>query len=581
MNSNSRTIEIFPITECKSHPSAMDLRDYERAKFELAEVLRSVDPVVKNQARETQDRLRELFVRLAEDRFNLVVVGRFSRGKTSLMNAILATDRLPTGIVPLTSVVTTVAYGSKEQVIINYHGNRFPSEIPVDDLPQFITQRHNPGNVRQVRVAEVKLPAEFLRRGFYFVDTPGLGSAIPENTRTTEEFLPEADAFVLVTSYESPLSEEESRIVRAAFSSGRRVFVVLNKHDIVTCDERRDVVGYLNEQLIELLGNGAPRVFSVSARDGIEAKRLRDAQRLAASGIEELEKELVRFLLAYKSAEFLLRMCDRVADMLHQLSHKVDVKRSLERIHSLSKRIVADTPGTTAGGEAPMPGSIAPGAMAQTVPCEICAQIVNASFEFLCRFQYELSVSLEAQTIHAQRGGLCPLHSWQYGSLASPHGICTGYPALLERLSAWFRNAAVSGRHSSSLSANIAALLPTHDRCPMCRLSADTETKAVSSIVDQLKIERDGTLNSLSAICLRHFRLLVAAVNDDAVIQGLLVREAAVLERIAEDMRRYATKHDAIRRGLATGEEMKAGHMAIAVLAGLRNVNMSRSLDQP
>jgi len=37
----------------------------------------------------------------AEDRFNLVVVGRLSRGKTSLMNAIMGTDRLPTGMVPL------------------------------------------------------------------------------------------------------------------------------------------------------------------------------------------------------------------------------------------------------------------------------------------------------------------------------------------------------------------------------------------------------------------------------------------------------------------------------------------------
>jgi predicted GTPase len=98
----------------------MDLREYERAKFELAEILRSLATLCKDRPHEEQGRLRELFARLAEDRFNLVVVGRFSRGKTSLMNAILGTDRLPTGIVPLTSVITTVAYGSKEQVIISY-----------------------------------------------------------------------------------------------------------------------------------------------------------------------------------------------------------------------------------------------------------------------------------------------------------------------------------------------------------------------------------------------------------------------------------------------------------------------------
>jgi hypothetical protein len=36
------------------------------------------------------------------------------------MNAILGTDRLPTGIVPLTSVITSVGYGTKEQVILQF-----------------------------------------------------------------------------------------------------------------------------------------------------------------------------------------------------------------------------------------------------------------------------------------------------------------------------------------------------------------------------------------------------------------------------------------------------------------------------
>jgi len=113
-----------------------------------------------------------LFARLAEDRFNLLVVGRFNRGKTSLMNAILATDRLPTGIVPLTSVITSVGYGSKERVLLKYENRLLDCEIPIEALPQHITQQGNPGNVQRIKTAEIQLPAEILRRGFYFVDTP-------------------------------------------------------------------------------------------------------------------------------------------------------------------------------------------------------------------------------------------------------------------------------------------------------------------------------------------------------------------------------------------------------------------------
>ncbi|HEV8721419.1 MAG TPA: dynamin family protein [Candidatus Binatia bacterium] len=36
------------------------------------------------------------------------MVGQFNRGKTSLMNALLGSDRLPTGVLPLTCVVTAL-----------------------------------------------------------------------------------------------------------------------------------------------------------------------------------------------------------------------------------------------------------------------------------------------------------------------------------------------------------------------------------------------------------------------------------------------------------------------------------------
>ena len=72
-------------------------------------------------------------------------------------------------------------------------------------------------------------------------------------------------------------------------------------------------------------------------------------------------------------------------------------------------------------------------------------------------------------------------------------------------------------------------------------------------------------------------RHLVATVDNDWVTQGLRLREAIIPDRIAEDMRRYATKHDAIRRGLANEEEAKAAYTALRVVAGLRNVHLAGS----
>jgi small GTP-binding protein len=546
----------------------MDLRDYEQHKFAIAEVLRSAATVVPSEQRDWHDRAQDVFARLAEDRFNLVVVGRFNRGKTSIMNAIMGTDRLPTGIVPLTSVITTVGYGSKEQAILNFEGRILTQEIPIDDLPRYVTQEGNPGNIRCIKKAEVQLPAEILRRGFYFVDTPGLASAIAENTRTTEAFLPEADAFLLVTSYESPLSDEEMRFFRTASASARRIFVVVNKHDIASPEERRTALAYVREQLASVFDQQDPRVFSVSARDGLQAKQSKDSVRLDGSGLAVLENELVEFLLKEKSTEFLLGMCDRTANLLRDLPSSSDASQFAQDIGALTECVTREDHGTRVPRKS-LPGVPAGGeAVQQLRSCEICTHINNALWDFLCRFQYDLSINHEEQQRFAECGGLCSFHTWQYEAIASPQGTCSSFPPLLDRLVEQLRDRISDG----VLLPDIEDHLSNHDGCALCAVHARAEAEAISGVAQRLH-KSPASLSRLSAICLPHFAMLTAAIEDRALIRKLIEREAMILERLSEDMKRYALKRDAARRYLLSDEETAAAHQALLLLAGHRNVN--------
>jgi GTP-binding protein EngB required for normal cell division len=547
----------------------MDLRGYEQHKFAIAEVLRSASSSVPAEERNWHERAQELFARLAEDRFNLVVVGRFNRGKTSLMNAIMGTDRLPMGIVPLTSVITKVAYGSRERVELHYDGRILTSEIPIADLPKYVTQEGNPGNVQRIKKAEVQLPAEILRRGFYFVDTPGLGSAIAENTLTTEAFLPEADAFLLVTSYESPLSDEELRFFRAASASGRRIFVVLNKHDTVSDDERRAVLAYVNGQLSAIFGVESPCIFSVSARDGLDSKRLKDAIRLEASGLPALEGELLDFLLAGKSADFIFGMRARVARLIRSQPSSPDRIQLEEKIRTLSGSVTeenlhAKLPGRSATEPAENEN------IQQLRSCEICASVNKAVWDFLRRFQYDLAVDEEEQRRFAERGGLCSFHAWQYEAIAMLKGTCTGFPPLIDHVAEQLRGIASSGR----ILPEIEELGSNSDLCAMCAVQDEAERKTISSIARGLTKD-PRTLKALSAICLPHLAVLAAAIENRALARELVKREAMILERISEDMKRYALKRDAFRRQLLTEEEEAAAKRALLILSGHRNVKVT------
>lgn len=91
---------------------------------------------------------------------------------------------MPTGVIPLTSVVTILRWGPKISARVIYRdGHSEP--ISLDSLTQFVTERANPGNRLGVSRVEIAFPSDFLQRGIVLVDTPGVGSIQEAKTRAT------------------------------------------------------------------------------------------------------------------------------------------------------------------------------------------------------------------------------------------------------------------------------------------------------------------------------------------------------------------------------------------------------------
>jgi len=61
----------------------------------------------------------ELRNKIQNNVFNLVVLGQFKRGKTSLINALLGAEVLPTAVVPLTSIATILNYGEALRISVD------------------------------------------------------------------------------------------------------------------------------------------------------------------------------------------------------------------------------------------------------------------------------------------------------------------------------------------------------------------------------------------------------------------------------------------------------------------------------
>ncbi|MGH6876338.1 MAG: dynamin family protein [Rhizomicrobium sp.] len=546
----------------------MDIKQYERAKFELADILRSAWSAARAVEPDNMFPFEDLFARLAEDRFNIVIVGQFNRGKTSLMNAMLNTERLPTGIVPLTSVITTVQYGTPERAILEYRERRLPSEIPIESLPEYITQRHNPGNIRRIKLARIELPADLLRRGFHLVDTPGVASAVLENTQTTEGYLPEADALVLVTSHDSPLSNEEIRLLHD-WTSTRRAFLVVNKQDLVAENERQEVLEHVREQFDGGPGGQRIEIFSLSARDAMKANGSGDRDGLVRAGLSRFVERLTEFLIEEKQSEFLRRMCQRIQERLAPLGN---TEGEQQRLATVRERMFA----SGKDDQLPeSPGRATARMASRFAVCQVCDHIERDVHEFLRKYQYEITINRNAREYLAEAGGLCPFHTWQYARIASPHGTCIGFPDTIDRR-AWQLGEAARGAGDFAEAEGVTGLVPWPETCVFCRTHAAAERRAVARVVRLIVGAAETGAGPFPDICLPHLPLIVREIPDRRIVQKLVAAEAESLGLVAEDMRRYALKRDGSRRALTTRDEANAHRRGLVALAGHAELNFGQ-----
>jgi len=105
-----------------------------------------LDPLARGQDREKLAALRD---RLGAARLRVLVAGEANRGKSTLINALLGREVLPTGVTPLTAVATTVAQSADEGIEVIFAGGH-RQRFPIAALADFGTERGNPGNCRDV-----------------------------------------------------------------------------------------------------------------------------------------------------------------------------------------------------------------------------------------------------------------------------------------------------------------------------------------------------------------------------------------------------------------------------------------------
>jgi len=236
---------------------------------------------------------------------DVVVLGQFKAGKSSFLNSLVGNPILPVGVIPVTTVITRLYYEPKERAIVTHFDGTIQEIDPVT-IKEFTSELKNPGNQKNVEVVDIELPSLKEYAGLRLVDTPGLGSVFKYHRETSENWLPEVGAAVLVVSADRPFSENDLILIRELTQHTPKIVILLAKADLLSPEQQAEVVEFFKTTLMRELDREFP-IYLYSIRANTEHWKQQIETRLLLRLSQNREKEF-EGILRHK-IQSLLKQC--------------------------------------------------------------------------------------------------------------------------------------------------------------------------------------------------------------------------------------------------------------------------------
>ena len=234
--------------------------------------------------------IKELEEKLSGNKFYLVILGLFKRGKSSFVNAILEEQIVPTGVIPLTAIITLIEYGEETSATI-YFENGKTEKVKLSEVADFIAEAKNPNNEKNVSKVVIYSPNPILEK-ITLIDTPGVGSSLAHNTEATLRFVNKIDVALFILSTDIPITQLEVDFLKDLKKSVPKVVFVLNKSDLLPKEKLEELLNYNIKVLNEICDKDV-KISPVSSIVAEEALANNNQNAFDRSGIPTVRKAIL------------------------------------------------------------------------------------------------------------------------------------------------------------------------------------------------------------------------------------------------------------------------------------------------
>ena len=302
-----------------------------------------------------ETKLKRIKDKNADTNLYMSVIGEFSTGKSTFINALLRENLLESHILQGTTTINTVIeHGAKLNMII-HRQDAFETEnlnvagYSEETIRASIKSIHSGDTSQSISKVVIRLPSDFLEQGIVIIDTPGTNTPDLWHEKVTQNALRGlSDTSIILTAANQPVPDSLVGFIKENLNGviDHCIFLV-TKIDTIRQRERDEQIDYIKYTIQQKLGITDPIVLPYSPLLVLEDKTNAESTypKNDRNDILNLSYETEELLYAYIKEHRSMIIKEKLAHLLNELLSEVnqDLTRRRQEYQQRSNVLKANT----------------------------------------------------------------------------------------------------------------------------------------------------------------------------------------------------------------------------------------------
>lgn len=276
--------------------------------------------VITKLFQEDTDKL-DLYIEHMRKPLFIMIMGEFSTGKSTFINALVGKQIAVVGALPTTAVITKLCYGDVEKVTV-FNRDGSCREYEPDEWERLTAESDDEANTfhEEIDYVERALPIPVLK-DMTVIDSPGLNALKEAHTEATKRFVEQADTVLWMISSEKAATDTEYQGIEKLIPRLKPI-VIVNKMDLLDEEEGDDPESFLQNIRVKLKDK-VQAVIGISAEYAFQGKIEGNEALLAESNFSAFDDIVRDVILPNRDAYKVNSLIDELNEWLYDILLKL------------------------------------------------------------------------------------------------------------------------------------------------------------------------------------------------------------------------------------------------------------------